>query len=62
MFTFSLSHAQTLVEGKVIDENGDAIPFATVLIEGTTIGTSTNDEGVFNLNSKARQKLIGYTP
>jgi TonB-linked SusC/RagA family outer membrane protein len=64
MFTFSLSYSQTPVEGKVIDENGDAIPFATVLIEGTTIGTSTNEEGVFNLNARSGQKLmvqfIGY--
>ena len=65
IFSSSASFAQSLVEGKVVDENGAPIPFATVLIEGTTSGTSTNDEGIFQINAEVGQTLIiqfiGYT-
>ena len=65
IFTFSAGHAQAPVEGKVIDENGDPVPFATVLIEGTTKGTSTNSDGLFRINAEEGQTLtvqfIGYT-
>ena len=37
------------MDGKVTDEDGEAVPFVTVYIEGTTIGTTTNSEGDFHL-------------
>lgn len=37
------------MDGKVTDEDGEAVPFVTVYIEGTTIGTTTNSEGNFHL-------------
>ncbi|MCF8276549.1 MAG: DUF5686 and carboxypeptidase regulatory-like domain-containing protein [Flavobacteriales bacterium] len=40
------------VDGKVTDEDGGAVPFVTVYIEGTTIGTTTNSEGNFHLDLK----------
>lgn len=41
--------AHATVTGTVTDEDGAAIPFVTVYIEGTTIGTTTNSEGNYAL-------------
>lgn len=38
------------VDGQVTDEEGATVPFVTVYIEGTTIGTTTNSEGNFHLD------------
>ena len=35
------------IEGKVTDENGSAIPFANVLVEGTRLGATANLSGEF---------------
>ncbi len=37
------------VKGKVLDSNGQAVPFANVLEEGTSNGTTTNTDGSFKL-------------
>ena len=57
---------QTQVSGKVIDENGNPIPYANVLFPKTTIGGYTDDEGRFSLYSDKKQRtlevsLIGFT-
>lgn len=40
----------TPIEGKVLDENGNPLPGATVLVKGTTIGTTTDFDGVFSID------------
>ncbi|WP_299156793.1 TonB-dependent receptor [uncultured Tenacibaculum sp.] len=40
------------INGKVIDENGQPLPFVNVLEKNTTNGTSTNDQGEFELSVK----------
>ena len=41
---------KTRIEGKVVDrETGKAVPFASVGIVGTSLGTSTNLNGEFSL-------------
>ena len=35
------------VRGKVLDEKGMTLPGATVIVKGTSIGGSTNDQGMF---------------
>ena len=42
--------AQVKITGKVIDDAGKPIEFATVRIVGTTIGVNTNDKGFYELN------------
>lgn len=37
------------VRGQVLDTNGDTISFATILIEGTRIGTTSDFDGMFEL-------------
>ena len=38
------------IRGKVLDERGDALPGASVVVEGTTLGVSAGEEGTFTLN------------
>ena len=52
-FLFSLislaGHA-TVLKGRVTDESGEALPFATLYIKNTTIGTATNEQGYYQIN------------
>ncbi len=38
------------ISGKVVDENGETLPFATVRIRGTRYGTNTDIDGLFTLD------------
>lgn len=40
------------IDGLVTDEDGLAVPFVTVYVEGTTIGTTTNADGRYHLDLK----------
>ncbi|MEX2566265.1 MAG: carboxypeptidase-like regulatory domain-containing protein [Cyclobacteriaceae bacterium] len=42
------------ITGVVTDENGESLPGATVVIEGTTIGTVTDVDGHFSLEVEER--------
>lgn len=44
-----LSAYEIQVSGTVTDDSGTPLPGVTVVVKGTTIGASTNVEGVFNL-------------
>jgi len=46
------------IRGKVVDENNQPLPGAAVSIDGTTIGSSTDVNGVYNIN---RLKAGNYT-
>ena len=53
------------VKGRVIDQKGEGLPFATVYIKGTTNGTTTNDNGDYFLPLKQGNyelvfQFIGY--
>src|SRR5690606_4636210 len=39
-----------LIKGQVVDADGNPIPGATILVEGTTIGTATDMDGNFSLD------------
>ncbi len=47
-FTFGFVSAQTT--GTVSDNDGNALPGASIVIKGTTVGTTTNFNGEFNIN------------
>ena len=40
-----------LIQGVVVDEKGEPIPGVVVIVKGTTMGTSTDFDGKFTLNS-----------
>jgi len=47
------------ISGKIIDEKGLPLPFASVLIQGTTMGTNANSEGFYSLElSKGNHTLV----
>jgi TonB-linked SusC/RagA family outer membrane protein len=56
------------VNGKVTDgATGDPIPTVNVLVEGTTIGTTTDANGVYKINAPSGTSVllfsfVGYTP
>ena len=48
-----LSYSQSNIEGMIADEDKQPIPFANILIEGTTIGTSADANGHFKFTNLA---------
>lgn len=60
------SYSQSKIEGTITDENQEAIPFANILIEGTSVGTSADDNGYFTLTNLAsgnytiKVSYVGY--
>ena len=44
--------------GKVVDENGNPVPFATVTIKDTKTGTAADSNGVFSLTPENRSDSI----
>ena len=50
-----------IIEGKVSDNQNQAIPFATVFVKGTTIGTSANKDGFFTLKLTSGSKDLIFS-
>ena len=57
---------QLNVKGTVTDPSGEPVIGASVMVEGTKTGTSTDIDGVFTVTADAKGKLrisyIGYEP
>ena len=61
IFCLSLSftvHAQTNVQGRVIDEAGKPVQSASVTIKGTTRGTTTSENGSFTISATPKDVLV----
>lgn len=55
----ALAYGQTReISGRVTDENGNPIPFASVIIKGSTVGTSADRNGSFTLRAKTGDVLV----
>ncbi|MBA3648901.1 MAG: TonB-dependent receptor [Chitinophagales bacterium] len=71
LFSFFLttrSYAQNaILDGKVIDEKGGPVSYATVVLEGTQYGANTDDNGLYEISDIAsgsytlKVSFIGYT-
>src|SRR3954454_18259121 len=57
LFTTLAFAQQRTVTGKVTDESGAPVPFATITETGTKNGTTADAEGNFNLSIKTNGKL-----
>ena len=62
---FQISFAQKTVSGTVSDDSGVPLPGATVVIQGTSTGTTTNFDGVYSISANEGDVLVvsfvGYT-
>jgi TonB-linked SusC/RagA family outer membrane protein len=59
LFIYSGSWAQNkVVRGKVLDENGSPLPKASVLVKGSKAGTSSGDDGTFEVSVPANATLV----
>ncbi len=62
----TVAQSQTTITGKVTDAQGEPLTGATVKVEGTSNGVTTNVDGVFSIKAKEKQKLtvsyIGFYP
>ena len=56
LISTSISAQDINVNGRVIDENGDPIIGANVLIKGTSIGTITNIDGDFTIEAPQQRR------
>lgn len=57
---------QTKLSGKVVDEMGEPLPGANVVVKGTTNGSATDFDGKFTLNANSNTgsvvvSFVGYT-
>ena len=50
MFCSVKANAQYTINGKVTDESQEVLPGANIKVKGTSSGTATNREGLFQLN------------
>lgn len=53
----ALYSQELTIRGKVTDENNAPMPFATVIVKGTTTGTTADDSGVYILTTKNSDSL-----
>ena len=49
----SALYGQNEISGRITDETGSPLPGVSVLVKGTTTGTSTDNEGRYNLSAPA---------
>lgn len=66
LLCFSFAVTQLLaqnrtIKGKVTDEKGNAIANASVLLKGTTVGTTTDNAGNFTLAVPANAKTLQFS-
>ena len=66
--SFAGNPLKTSISGHVTDQNGNHIPFATISIKGTTIGTTVDQNGHFQLKNipdgilTIKAQYLGYKP
>ncbi|MCF6142208.1 TonB-dependent receptor [Flavobacterium sp. K77] len=65
LFTAFAQAQETTVKGKVSDETGMPIPGVSILIKGTTKGTTTDFDGLYQITADSKATLefsyVGYT-
>ena len=57
-FQAELSQLKNMLYGKVVNENGDPVPYASVVIKGTKKGVNSDEDGYFNIKVKPKDKFV----
>ena len=58
LFSFGISLAQTKVSGRVFDDSGEPVAYASVVFKGSIEGTTTDENGRFYLESNKTWKTL----
>ncbi len=58
MMLSAYSYGQRQLQGRVVDENDQPLPGASILIKGSTIGTVTDVEGVYKLTDVPADAVV----
>ena len=53
LFMLPLAMAAQTIKGKIKDASGEALPYINILVKGTANGTTTDDNGEFNITVKS---------
>jgi hypothetical protein len=48
------------ITGKVLDEKGAPVSFASILVKGSKLGTSSNEEGVFSITVTSSKTVLQF--
>jgi TonB-linked SusC/RagA family outer membrane protein len=52
------AHAQSQIQGSVVDQNGEGLVGVSVTVRGTTRGVITNTSGKFSINARPTEVLV----
>ena len=58
LFAFGFTVQAQSISGTVTDENGVPLPGATVLVQGTDDGVSTDFDGNYSINASSGDTLV----
>ncbi|MDB4602090.1 carboxypeptidase-like regulatory domain-containing protein, partial [Flavobacteriaceae bacterium] len=58
VFAFGFTVQAQSISGTVTDDNGVPLPGATVLVEGTSNGVSTDFDGNYSINASSGDTLV----
>ncbi len=61
VFFATQAMAQRTITGKVTDDNGAPLANISVLVKGTTVGTSTKADGTYSLNVPANGRTLVFS-
>jgi TonB-linked SusC/RagA family outer membrane protein len=58
---FQVAAQNRTITGKITDADGKAVPGASVIIKGTKLGTSANEEGKFSISVSPTSKILIFS-
>lgn len=61
LLSVTLLFAQRTITGKVTDEKGVPVADASVVVKGTSIGTTTNPDGFFSLSVPSNNSILVFS-
>jgi len=61
LLSFSGAYAQRVINGKVTDEKGEAMLGVSVVLPGTSTGTSTNLDGVYEISVPSEKSVLEFS-
>ena len=61
IFSLSLIAQQLTIRGKVLDADGNALPGVTIIVVGTTTGTTTDMDGDYVLSNIPEKSTVRFS-